>query len=83
MESVSLIVLSLVVYFGYHLLNKTEAGAWLVARIPLTTKIRYALACVFCLSFHLTIVSWVFLPVPFYYVFCVPVINLLIDKVLE
>jgi len=80
-----LFTFALSVYFFYHLLNRADMTSgirsWLEAS-GLHRHVKYALRCCFCASFYLTLFSWFLYAVPFYWVYCVPVINLMIDALI-
>ncbi len=85
MNGMGLLTLSLVIYFFYHLLNRAELTSGLRKWLEdsnLHDKVKYSLRCVFCLSFHMTLFSWFLYVIPFYWVFAVPVINLIIDSLI-
>lgn len=86
MASITLPVLALVIYFFYHLLNYADITEgvrnWLVSS-KINDKVQYALKCAFCLTFYCTLISWLFMYIPFYWVFAAPVINLVLDNLLH
>lgn len=86
MDSIGLLTFSLVIYFFYHLINRADITSglrnWLTTSY-LHDKVLYSIRCCFCMSFHLTLFSWVFYAIPFYWVFACPVIGLMIDKLLN
>lgn len=86
MESVGLIVFSLVIYFFYHLVNRAKFTVgfqkWLYDS-KIWEWLKYALSCTFCFTFHLAAISWLFYMIPWYYPLAAPVINMMVDKILR
>lgn len=86
MASITLPILALVIYFFYHLFNYADITSgirrWLVTS-GLNDKVQYALKCSLCFSFYATLISWLFVYIPFYWVFAAPVINLALDNLLH
>lgn len=78
----SFLLYCLGVYFFYHLFNCSDIAAPVRAKILTLVhdKVAYALGCVYCTSFWITLAAWCATLVPLVYVFAAPVVNLFLFK---
>jgi hypothetical protein len=73
------------IFFLYYILVHSELFDGLRKNIfkKLHEKIVFAINCAFCFAFHVTLVVWLFTPLPFFYVYTAPVVNLFLNLFLK
>lgn len=83
----NLLVYSVFIYFFVYLIKYSDflksAREFLTEKLGETMS--YPLKCTFCATFHISWMVWIltFGGIPFYLVFCAPVINLILDLVIR
>lgn len=71
------------IFFVYFLINYAEITRPSISLLfkLLPNKVSYSLNCAFCLMFWISIICCVAGYIPVYWIFCAPVIHLVIDLI--
>jgi hypothetical protein len=93
----NIIIVSLVIYFVFFLVNRSSfflpVNLWWKMKVvsakksnnkfsPLLDKLDYLKECSFCTTFWMCVILFLLGHIPFFFIVCCPVVNLIIDSVI-